>query len=95
MAGQIFKDQKYTLNLNTGMPLADAEDVQIAYRKPGGTEGTWDATGAGEIATHTVLDTENDTAGTWYFHAYIKLSGETTYTPGNRVSLRVLELFQD
>lgn len=95
MAGNIFVDQSYTLSLETSTPLGSAEDVQIAYRKPDGVEGVWDAAGAGTIATYEVEATDNDVAGTWYFHAYIKLEGETTYTPGLRVPLRVLRLYED
>ena len=90
----IFINQKYTLRLDTGKPLSGAT-CKIAYRKPDGTTGTWDATGAGTELNHEVTSAENDTAGTWYFHSYVQFSGETTYTPGERVSLRVLRLYED
>lgn len=90
----LFVDQKYTLKLNTGKDLTGAA-VQIAYRKPDGVTGFWNASGAGTEISRDIEPEENDVAGTWYFHSYVIFAGETEYTPGERVSLRILNLYED
>ena len=91
----IFVDQKYTLKLDTGTSLTGASTVQIKYRKPDGSTGTWTASGAGTEVQRDIESSENDQAGTWYFHSYVTFSGETDPTPGTRYPVRVLRLYED
>ena len=58
--------------------ITDALTLEIRYRKPDGTEGSWDAT-EGTAATGVIYydlteTTELDQSGTWAFWAYIMFS---------------------
>ena len=69
----VFNQQKLlTIKLDCNNSLADATDMQIIYKKPDGSTGSWDAT---QDANTTMImvscsDGKIDQAGTWEFQAY-------------------------
>jgi len=73
------------IELTTGVDITGATVKRIKYKKPGGTEGYWDASVSdaitGVIYYDIQLDTEIDEAGEWTFWAYITFSDERS-APG-------------
>jgi hypothetical protein len=80
---KIFVSQPYRLRLETCTDLTSASVVQIKYKKPGGTEGTFSGTAlnSSEIY-HDVTGTENDEAGTWKFMTDAQYLSGGEYYPG-------------
>lgn len=65
---KIYVNNPYRLQLQTATDLSSAPTVQIHYRKPDGTEGTFSGTVASSTQIyHDVTGTENDEAGVWRF----------------------------
>lgn len=55
--------------------LASAEVTRILYKKPGGTEGYWEATVSGTDLVYNVQNGDIDVVGQWTFQAYIEVGG--------------------
>lgn len=80
---KIYKDQPYRLQLQTATDLTSATVVQIKYRKPGGTEGTFSGTVASATQIyHDLTGTENDEAGVWKFMSDAQYLSGGEYYPG-------------
>jgi hypothetical protein len=78
---ELFKGQTlFSLNAETGYAsLGSADVTQIAYQKPSGTTGTWDANVSGTVLIYNVSLGDIDVVGTWQFQAYIEISSMPTY----------------
>ena len=59
--------------------LASAEVTRILYKKPGGTEGYWEASVSGTNLIYNVSNGDIDVVGQWTFQAYIELGGLKGY----------------
>ena len=92
---KIYKDQPYRLQLQTGIPLSGVDAMRIAYKTPGGTEGSFGATMVDVSSVYSdITALQNNTAGDWKFQAEIKLSaGVTFYTPGQSATVKVFPRF--
>ena len=74
-----------TLTLETGIDLTTASLLQIKYKSPAGTRGTFAGTLVG--TTKIKYDFVNDEitpAGMWSFQSYVEIGGLKAY--GNIVS---------
>lgn len=80
---KIYVNQPYRLRLETCTDLTSAPVVQIKYRKPGGTTGTFSGASlnSSEIY-HDVTGTENDEAGEWRFQTDAQYTAGGEYYPG-------------
>lgn len=56
--------------------LASADVTRILYRKPGGTEGFWQANVSGKNLIYQPVAGDLDTVGQWTFQAYIEIGGQ-------------------
>lgn len=73
----IFRTQSlFSIVAKTGYDdLASAEITRILYKKPGGTEGYWQASVSGTNLIYNVSDGDIDIKGRWQFQAYIEIGG--------------------
>lgn len=55
--------------------LASAEVTRILYKKPGGTEGYWDASVSGTKLMYALEVGDIDIVGVWSFQAYTETGG--------------------
>ena len=87
----VYKDQPYTLTLDTNNTLSGATELKILYRKPDGTTGEWDGTDTDTSIQVDVAGADNDLAGVWSMQTSCIFSGNSGATLGDLFLLRVKE----
>jgi len=85
----VYKDQPYTLTLDTNNSLAGASELKILYRKPEGTTGELAGSDTGTSIQASVPGATNDTEGVWSFQTSAIFNGDTNATLGDLFLLRV------
>ena len=88
---ETFVGDTVKITLHTGIDLTSYSTLEIIYRKPDGTPGSWTAIIDPDRSTHmyyTTISTDLDQAGEWVLEAYA--AGGGTVLHGLPVSFKVL-----
>lgn len=81
------------ITLDVGEDVSTATTMDIVYKKPDGTTGTWNATLSGTTKIqYTTVSGDIDESGKWYVHAYIVLPSWSGI--GETASFEVYEEFE-
>ena len=91
---KIYKDQDYTLTLESCVDLTAATELEIHYLKPGSdtpVEKTASAVDSTKAQVQ-ITESENDTSGSWRFQIYAVLTGKKRW--GETFKLQVYPAFQ-
>lgn len=86
--GKIYAGQDVKVRLTVGQDITGASVKKIKYRKPGGTEGSWNATvedAENGIIYYDVQDEDIDESGVWTFWAYITFADGRS-APGESIT---------
>lgn len=93
MAGShIYKDQPYTLVLETDTDLSTASTKQIKWVAPSGATGLWTATlvaGSTTKIYYVISGAANNESGKWTFRAWVTWAGDANAVPGTPYYLNV------
>ena len=91
---KIYKNQSNCrITLTAGVSIFGAITTSIKYRKPNGTEGSFDATVSDEttgVIYYDFTDDELDASGVWTFWSYVVFA-DGRDAPGEPVRIKVWE----
>lgn len=91
---KIYISQPYRLQLQTATDLTSAAVVQIKYKKPGGTIGTFSGVVASSSEIyHDLTGTENNESGDWKFQSSAQYLASGEYYPGETWVQKVWDLY--
>ncbi len=80
--------------LDTDQDISEATLLQIKYKKPDATTGTWTATLTGiDSAYYTTVENDLDQTGNWEIQLYVELGGAKIH--GTIVSFHVYKKVTD
>ena len=86
----IFKPNRLTIEINTGIDCTDATEVKIKYRKPNGEIGEWSAEKSQTdpmLIKHKIVAGELNAVGTWTIWSSVTFSDGTA--PGEPAKMQV------